>query len=229
MSTWRGLLSCGFLLLLPWTAHAEYVFGLSPVAALDGLDPQLNYTLYPPDTLDLEGAGEVGFNLADLIAGELQIRLSLRDRQEAETVLLEGTLSLGTHQQAFLAEPGDWRLVLRAEDGFGNTAQIVGSEFFVRSTSIDAATRPAQLALSGITPNPFNPRTTLHFAMPLPGPVFLVVYNLQGQVVQTLVDGPLPAGLHQAVFDGADLPSGMYLARLTAAGRSVTAKLTLLK
>jgi hypothetical protein len=228
MWTWRGLLSCGGLLLLPWAAMAEYVFGLSPVGALDGQDPQLTYTIYPPDSLGFGGEGEVAFSLADQIASELEIRLSLRDRQEQETVLQESTLSVGTHQQAFIAESGDWRLVLRAVDGFGNTTELVGSEFFVRSTAIDAATRPTQLALTKIAPNPFNPQSTLHFAMPFSGPVSLVVYNLQGQVVQTLVDGPLPAGLHQAVFDGSNLPSGMYLARLTTAGRSVTAKLTLL-
>jgi hypothetical protein len=48
-------------------------------------------------------------------------------------------------------------------------------------------------------------------------------------LVRTLVDGRRPAGKHQAVFDGTDLPSGIYLARLTAGDFQETQKIVLLK
>ncbi|RJP82320.1 MAG: T9SS C-terminal target domain-containing protein [Candidatus Zixiibacteriota bacterium] len=88
---------------------------------------------------------------------------------------------------------------------------------------------PLALRLEGAHPNPFNPRTHLAFILPGRLPVRLAVYNLAGREVAELVNGTLEAGPHLAVFDGTDLPSGVYLARLQAGGFTACAKLVLLK
>jgi hypothetical protein len=78
-------------------------------------------------------------------------------------------------------------------------------------------------------PNPFNPSTTIPFQLAETNDVTLRVYNMLGQEVATLVDGFLPAGRHEARWSAGDLPSGMYIYRLTH-GRHVQSKtLTLVK
>ncbi|MDQ7040404.1 MAG: CHRD domain-containing protein [Rhodothermus sp.] len=73
---------------------------------------------------------------------------------------------------------------------------------------------PATLTLAPNYPNPFRDRTTITFALPQATRATLTVYNLLGQRVATLVDGLLPAGHYQVVFDAADLPAGLYQYRL---------------
>lgn len=92
-----------------------------------------------------------------------------------------------------------------------------------------------QVAFEQITPNPSNPRTTLSFTLPQAAEVTLVIYNTLGQAVRTLTDcSRLPAGRQQVVWDGRDdthraVASGVYLARLTAAGQVATQKVVFLK
>lgn len=84
-------------------------------------------------------------------------------------------------------------------------------------------------ALLAASPNPFNPSCTIEFMLELPGEVELVVHNLLGQRVATLVSGRQHAGSHRRSFDGSALPSGIYFARLDAGGESRIVKLTLLR
>ena len=73
-------------------------------------------------------------------------------------------------------------------------------------------------ALGQNYPNPFNPSTVLSFTVPSDGNILLRVFNLAGNAVTTLVNGPVPAGTHNVTFDASDMPSGMYLYRLESDG-----------
>lgn len=87
---------------------------------------------------------------------------------------------------------------------------------------------PREIALVS-RPNPFNPATTIDFTLPAPGKTRLVVYDVTGRTVAVLVDGFFEAGTHTAVFDGTNLASGVYLARLTAGSTVRTGKMVLVK
>ncbi|MBI5476211.1 MAG: T9SS type A sorting domain-containing protein [Ignavibacteriales bacterium] len=63
-------------------------------------------------------------------------------------------------------------------------------------------------------PNPFNPSTTISFSLPKDQNVSLIVYDLLGKQVQTLVNKFLPLGNYSVKFDAADLPSGIYFYRI---------------
>ncbi|MBE0566974.1 MAG: T9SS type A sorting domain-containing protein, partial [Krumholzibacteria bacterium] len=83
-------------------------------------------------------------------------------------------------------------------------------------------------------PNPLNPATVIAFSVPREGAVRLQVFDLQGRVVRTLVDGVRSAGRHEVSWDGRDerggqAASGTYLYRLVAAGEVTGRKLTLVK
>ena len=88
---------------------------------------------------------------------------------------------------------------------------------------------PTEFTLTQNYPNPFNPTTNIEFSLPKAAKVSLVVYNLLGQQVATLVNGTLGAGSYTTQFDGAKLASGTYIYRLSADGFTKTSKMLLVK
>ena len=82
-------------------------------------------------------------------------------------------------------------------------------------TGVEAATAtPTEYVLRQNFPNPFNPATTIRFAVPQRAHVTLAVFNMLGQQVATLVQGEQEAGYHEVQFDASGLVSGVYLYRL---------------
>jgi hypothetical protein len=88
---------------------------------------------------------------------------------------------------------------------------------------------PSSYTLSQNYPNPFNSMCNLQFSMRNAGNVKLVVYDVQGREVQTLVNERLQAGTYETSFDGSMLNSGVYFYKLTTDGFSETKKMLLLK
>ena len=78
-------------------------------------------------------------------------------------------------------------------------------------------------------PNPFNPTTILSYDLKADAHVKLTVYNLVGQVVQVLTDENQPAGSYEVVFDGNQLPAGIYLYKLQVGEFSSVRRMTLIK
>lgn len=83
-------------------------------------------------------------------------------------------------------------------------------------------------------PNPFNPTTTIKFALPRASQIQIVIYNVLGGKVRTLIDSRKPAGEHTIVWDGKDdrgntVPSGVYFYKLTAESFVQTKKMVLVR
>ncbi|HEY3296236.1 MAG TPA: C25 family cysteine peptidase [bacterium] len=94
--------------------------------------------------------------------------------------------------------------------------------------------KPADLNLAQNFPNPFNPETTIEFALPKAGYVKLEVFNVLGRRVATLVQGDLNAGAHRVMWkglmdDGSGASSGVYYCRLTTSGTTLARKMLLLR
>ena len=109
------------------------------------------------------------------------------------------------------------------EYGFGNYYIVPTSDENIIVTGLTAVDdTPAVQSAGGfrsIAPNPFNPSTTIKFAVNASDIVQLNVYNLRGEKVRTLVQGTLPVNEYSFVFDGKGdsgqtLSSGQYFARL---------------
>jgi hypothetical protein len=88
---------------------------------------------------------------------------------------------------------------------------------------------PEVFGLEQNYPNPFNPSTVVRYSVPAASRVKLAVYDLLGREVALLVDGETPAGIHSAEFSAAGLPSGVYIARMLAAGFSASRTMVLMK
>ena len=93
---------------------------------------------------------------------------------------------------------------------------------------------PTQFSLHQNYPNPFNPTTTMLYDLPEAAMVHLVIYDVLGRQVRTLVNQDLTAGYHRAVWDATDdmgrpLSGGLYIYRIQAGGFSKTMKMVLLK
>ncbi|MBU1937627.1 T9SS type A sorting domain-containing protein [bacterium] len=88
---------------------------------------------------------------------------------------------------------------------------------------------PTSYSLAQNYPNPFNPVTDIHYSIAHTDQVTLRVFNVLGQEVAVLVDGLQTAGLHNVSFDGANLPSGVYIYRLETPNFSSARKMLLLK
>lgn len=93
----------------------------------------------------------------------------------------------------------------------------------------DALAVPAAPVLAPNYPNPFSRTTALRFELSVPAHVRVSVYDLLGRRVATLVDARRPAGWHEVVLDASDLPSGIYVYRLTADGTTRQRRMLLVK
>ena len=78
-------------------------------------------------------------------------------------------------------------------------------------------------------PNPFNPTTTISYDLPERSRVKLVIYNILGQEVATLVNGEQEPGRYSVKFDASGLPSGIYFYRLQAGNFIEQKKMILIK
>lgn len=87
---------------------------------------------------------------------------------------------------------------------------------------------PSSLSLSNF-PNPFNSSTEFRFALTRSSRVELLIFDVTGRRVGTVINHFMTAGEHSVIFDARNLPSGIYFARLSAAGQSQSHKLLLLR
>lgn len=111
-----------------------------------------------------------------------------------------------------------------------------GLRWVFAEDAVARAERPLRAApvIGAIHPNPFNPRTTITYAVPREGRVHLQVFDARGGLVRVLADQRRAAGTYTAIWDGRDrkgdrMPGGVYLIRLVTPVGVVNGKLTLLQ
>jgi len=88
---------------------------------------------------------------------------------------------------------------------------------------------PGLFRLQQNFPNPFNARTAISYELDRDGPVRIGIYDVAGREIRILVDEKQTRGSHQVVFDAGDLPSGVYLCRLSLAAAEQSIKMLLVR
>jgi carboxypeptidase T len=142
--------------------------------------------------------------------------------------LLDHFASAGQVQLKFVAsDEGSGSIVEGAVDDFN-----IAGLFDV--TGPGGELPPFRVNLERPFPNPFNPKTTIHFTLGEPGFVSLGVFDVAGRMVRSLLSSELSAGEHGLSWNGRDAlgrpaASGTYFIRLRAEGRELSRRVVLLK
>lgn len=125
----------------------------------------------------------------------------------------------------------DFGTQLNPTFSWGRDADLwIGAVYTPKPTSVDSDDLLVRsFGLAQNYPNPFNPSTVISYTMSEQTHTRLEVFNLVGQSVAILVNEQMPQGTHSVSFNADNLPSGVYMYRLTASSFSDTKKLTLIK
>jgi len=122
-----------------------------------------------------------------------------------------------------------------AEDWYGS---VFADNIYLLGVADTTSTRvksqnplnPAEFILEQNYPNPFNPTTTINYTLPRNETVSIQVYNVTGELVQTLAEHQQQAaGLHSVQFDGSTLSSGIYYYKVQTSNFSQTRVMSLAK
>ena len=168
------------------------------------------------------------------------------DQPKSLTLINASHSSLGNVSQKLAFDDNDYVELLPGEDidlDFsyltpepGKTRDFVFecNGYYITDNLAKAATPPSSEELQQNYPNPFNPQTQIEFSLAEASKVSLVIYNLLGQKVVTLVDEMLPEGKHKIHWNGMDesgdrMASGIYFYRLQAGEYNEVQKMVMLK
>jgi hypothetical protein len=154
------------------------------------------------------------------------------DLNDNDTETASNTRSLQNHWGDVPGNNNSW---MRAEAWA--TPFVVTSTHIVKDwTAVDTkeANAPNTFALSRNYPNPFNPSTTMNYQLSHASDVSIVVYDLLGKEIRTLVEGKMQAGTYTVSWDGTNnaglhVSSGMYFCKMVSSGFTKIQKMTLLK
>ncbi|MBL7109883.1 MAG: T9SS type A sorting domain-containing protein, partial [Candidatus Marinimicrobia bacterium] len=159
--------------------------------------------------------------------GNLDLDPFFTDPENGDYHLTENSpcIDAGT---AFFVFEGD-TLVNMSEDEYYGTAPDMGAFEYDGTVDNDYELEITNYELGNAYPNPFNPSTTISYAVETNGRLSLQIYNITGQLIETLVNEQVEAGYHTVVWFAENQPSGIYFAKLVAGDFTKTQKLVLLK
>tara|TARA_B100001167_G_C16647324_1_gene246928 strand:- start:43 stop:693 length:651 start_codon:yes stop_codon:yes gene_type:complete len=180
---------------------------------------------YPPQSKHLSTVADV--------TTEQRIYLSKNDQSTGQILVEWADLSQdGMEAVTFDASSLDRE---NSNITIGYTIYGLDQEIISRGMQhIELKAVPEEYALHYNYPNPFNPVTTMLYDLPEPGHTRLVIYDLLGRQVQTLVDQPLDAGFYRMQWDGRNaqgqiVGAGIYFYQIQANGFIRTRKMLLVK
>jgi len=133
--------------------------------------------------------------------------------------------SFGDEQVGYVFAPGVG--IVQWYGPFIGTYVLIGA--IINGKVISSVTQfstkvPSGFSLEQNYPNPYNPTTTLKYSLPASSRIKLNIYNLLGQLVQTIVDGMESAGYKSVEWNANNLASGIYFYRLSATSTSDPSK-----
>ena len=111
----------------------------------------------------------------------------------------------------------------------GMTTKNIASNDNIKKEQITNSSVPTKYELSANYPNPFNPSTTIEYAVPNDGMVTLKVYDVLGREVANLVNEYMPTGRYKITWDASKMASGIYVYRMTANKFTTSRKMLLMK
>jgi ribosomal protein S26 len=189
-----------------YTIQADYVNGI----CLDG------------DDVEMPLATPQAFYIPPSVITALQALYPLATDLYLPDLLALANMALAG-QSTYGASLADITMALDAYNrGFDEARFFAGYWPTLPPKSNHAEVMPSDFQLYQNHPNPFNPSTMIEYEVPVPSEVHLAIYNSLGKLVAVLVDGQVREGRHSVMWNsstyGKDLPSGVYMYRMTATG-----------
>ena len=173
---------------------------------------------------DLGGVYRVIFlniSLNDIPSGSHQTICTIKYTVEPA---FQGTVELDFSNVELLNNDGQ---VLDVITSKGEITFGVGTH--INEEMIFGENPPSSFFLMQNSPNPCNSETAITFGLPENTQVTLTVYNLLGQVMETLIDSELNGGYYKIFWNVRDIPSGVYFCRMSTRGFQQTKKILLLR
>jgi len=218
-----------FALMWDWSS-LERVSSVSQVDRI-GIEPGFKfednnlYLAYPETNnsvyhmwfqIDI-GYKRINFEIADFSEDmDLILNRSSEEgtREEWSLISLDGNIDVSSILL------GTFNLESKESQDFKLQYKLTGKNSIISSGSIDLIFSPIpdEFELSQAYPNPFNPRTTIEYALPVEAEILLSIYDMQGRLVTYLAQGLESAGYHKAIWDGSQYASGMYFIRMNVYG-----------
>lgn len=195
---------------------------------------------------DLDNGTDSGSEYANLVAAGVDVRLNdgsglLHHKYllaDATDIHHDGVVLTGSHNWSAAAENSNNEntLIVRDPDLANQYLQEFTARYYqfggtdsVHVGAVSGLAGPGVAWLGQNHPNPARGSTRIEFSLPAAGPASLRVFDVQGRLVRTLVEGVRPAGRHQVTLDGRDLAAGVYLVRLEAGATTTQRKLLFLR
>lgn len=122
-----------------------------------------------------------------------------------------------------------YRIIIAVFDNYSFVYDTTNVKTSLLVSVDDISLIPSRYELYQNFPNPFNPTTTIRFALPKESNVTLKVYNFLGEEVATLINKVMPAGYHTVTFNASNLISGLYFYKIEAENYSSIKKMLLIK
>lgn len=219
------------------------MYGWDGTTVLEGHQPYLIFSVVNGLNRKISGFGliaDTGIGYEERWIHRFQVQISTAGSEANEfQVVLDTVMTTGGFE-IFTINPIQANFVkLQVVEPPAGPTHL--GEFQVYLTDAEPATvakelqpMPGKFSLEQNYPNPFNPTTMIRFQLAQATVVRLEIYTVLGTAIRMLVTGPMAAGIHELRWDGKNsdgeaVPSGVYLAVLTAYGRQEVRKLVLAK
>ncbi len=136
----------------------------------------------------------------------------------------EGNYSVAAGSPCHPDNSGGCGLIGALNDGCGGASDVPGGDGAV----------PAAFRVDQAFPNPFNPKTTIRFALPEANRTVVQIFDVKGRLVRTLLDGNLPASTHELTWTGRDdddrqVAAGVYFYMVTSGDHHAVGRMALVK
>ena len=182
----------------------------------------------------IDGLGRSWVNGISIVEGERRIMLNtgpfgmaLGDTQEVVIAIVASAAPDGRQNSVYLKN-----LARYLHGIYPNLGEYVAQ--FKKEPAGPEPSIPYDFTLDQNFPNPFNPSTTIRYAIPIDANVKLAIYDVLGRETRVLQDGRQSAGVYSAAWDARDTknqlaPSGVYVYRLTANYLASTKKMMVVR
>jgi len=195
---------------------------MSDITSIHGFEVTMNYDTNALELVEESIVGPVGLIIPSYENGTISIANMFNGEEFGGTMTI-GFKSIGTSRGVVV----ELTNALVADNALG-----ISKVTDLTNASLRAL--PTVYALSKNFPNPFNPTTTIEYQIPASGNVDMVIYNMTGQKVRTLVNETKNAGFYKVMWDGKNdmgesVASGLYFYKLVSGNFNKIEKMTLVK